>query len=91
MFVEITFTIGIAKNFRVPINFSASVMAQPNLAPKKPKKKRIQKNQSQKQLAKEKYKKTLNEFKVYPLPPPSSPPFSREKLSTKKADDLDSC
>ena len=39
-------------------------MAQPNLAASKPKKKKILKNPSQKQVAKEKYQKTLNEFKV---------------------------
>jgi len=44
-------------------------MAQPNLAPSKPKKKKIPKKPSQKQLAKEKYTKTLNQFKVpNPLP-----------------------
>jgi hypothetical protein len=43
-------------------------MAQPNLAPSKPKKKKIPKKTSQKQLAKEKYTKTLNQFKVRLLP-----------------------
>jgi hypothetical protein len=43
-------------------------MVQPNLAPSKPKKKKIPKKPSQKQLAKEKYTKTLNQFKVPLLP-----------------------
>jgi hypothetical protein len=39
-------------------------MAQPNLAPSKPKKKKIPKKPSQKQLAREKYTKRIQEFKV---------------------------
>jgi len=39
-------------------------MAQPNLAPSKPKKKKVPKTQTPKQLAKEKYQKRLEEYKV---------------------------
>jgi len=39
-------------------------MAQPNLAPSKPKKKKTPRKPTPKQLAKEKYEKRLEEFKV---------------------------
>jgi hypothetical protein len=42
-------------------------MAQPNLSPSKQKKKKIPKKPSQKQQAREKYLKRLDEFKVAPL------------------------
>jgi hypothetical protein len=39
-------------------------MVQPDLAPSTPKKKKISKNPTPKQQAREKYQKTLNKFKV---------------------------
>jgi hypothetical protein len=39
-------------------------MVQPNLAPSKPKKKKVPKNPTPKQQAREKYQKTLQKFKV---------------------------
>jgi len=39
-------------------------MVQPNLAPSNPKKKKVPKNPTPKQQAREKYQKTLQKFKV---------------------------
>lgn len=45
--------------------YESTKMAQSNLAPSKPKKKKIPKKPSAKQLAKEKHQKRLGEFKVW--------------------------
>lgn len=44
-------------------------MVQPNLAPSQPKKKKVAKNPTPKQQAREKYQKTLQKFKVRDPPP----------------------